>query len=174
MPARPSAFCWRFFSSPARTGSWRKAGLASPRNNNMGLVNWSQFDAYQTAGLLGRGILWGTQPLLWIFFAQALTLERTTAVSLTFFWIYLGALFASAILLGLPGSTTQLAFLRSELRVDRPVRAQLCRRHGSTRPASGTRHFLAGVAALSGMLRPRRMQRGLRRCCSIWLVDSRN
>lgn len=85
------------FSSADRIVAQSWFGVA--RNNNMGLVNWSQFDAYQTAGLLGRGILWGTQPLLWILFAKRSTLERTTAVSLTFFWIYLGALFASAILL---------------------------------------------------------------------------
>jgi len=70
------------------------------RNNNMGLVNWPVFDSYQTAGLLARGLLWGTQPLLWILFAQRTLLNRTTAASLTFFWIYLAALLLSAITLG--------------------------------------------------------------------------
>jgi hypothetical protein len=64
------------------------------------MVNWARFDAYQTAGLLGRGILWGTQPLLWILFAQRAPLARTTPASLTFFWIYLGALLGGALLLG--------------------------------------------------------------------------
>ncbi len=69
-------------------------------NNNLGLVNWPLFDAYHTAGLLGRALLWGTQPLLWILFAQRSRLDRTTPASLTFFWIYLGALLAGAMILG--------------------------------------------------------------------------
>jgi len=69
-------------------------------NNNLGLVNWPLFDAYQTAGLLARSLLWGTQPLLWILFAQRSRLTRTTSASLTLFWVYLGALFLGAILLG--------------------------------------------------------------------------
>jgi hypothetical protein len=86
------------FSSADRIVAQSWFGMAN--NNNMGLVNWSVFDAYQTAGLLGRGILWGTQPLLWILFAERSRLTRTTPASLTFFWIYLGALLLSAILLG--------------------------------------------------------------------------
>jgi hypothetical protein len=58
------------------------------------------FDHYQAAGLLGRGLLWGTQPLLWILFAQRSRLDRTTPASLTFFWIYAGVLLLGAILLG--------------------------------------------------------------------------
>ncbi len=69
-------------------------------NNNLGIVSWSLLDAYQTAGLLGRSLLWGTQPLLWILFAHRSPLNRTTTASLTFFWIYLGALLLGAILLG--------------------------------------------------------------------------
>jgi O-antigen/teichoic acid export membrane protein len=68
-------------------------------NNNMGLVNWGVFDAYQTAGLLGRSLIWGAQPLLWILFAQRSRLDKTTAASLTFFWIHLGVLVLGAILL---------------------------------------------------------------------------
>ena len=64
----------------------------------MRYVDWPRFDAYQAAGLLGRAILWGTQPLLWIFFAQRSRLARTTAASLIFFWIYAGALLLGAIL----------------------------------------------------------------------------
>jgi O-antigen/teichoic acid export membrane protein len=86
------------FSSADRIVAQSWFGVAT--NNNMGLVNWDQFDAYQTAGLLGRALLWGTQPLLWILFAQRFPLTRTTPVSLTFFWIYLGALLLGAILLG--------------------------------------------------------------------------
>ncbi len=70
-------------------------------NNNLGIVSWSLLDSYQTAGLLGRSLLWGTQPLLWILFAHRSPLNRTTTASLTFFWIYLGSLVAGAFLLGL-------------------------------------------------------------------------
>jgi O-antigen/teichoic acid export membrane protein len=86
------------FSSADRIVAQSWFGVAN--NNNMGLVNWGQFDAYQTAGLLGRGLLWGTQPLLWILFAERSRLDRTRADSLTFFWIYLGVLAPGAILLG--------------------------------------------------------------------------
>jgi len=86
------------FSSADRIVAQSWFGVAT--NNNMGLVNWPLFDAYQTAGLLGRALLWGTQPLLWILFAQRSRLDHTTPASLTFFWIYLGALLLSAILLG--------------------------------------------------------------------------
>jgi len=74
--------------------------FGAPTNNNMGMVDWNKFDAYQAAGLLARGLLWGTQPLLWILFAQRFPLDRTRAASLTFFWIYLGALFLGAVALG--------------------------------------------------------------------------
>jgi hypothetical protein len=86
------------FSSADRIVAQSCFGVVT--DNNMGLVNWALFDAYQTAGLLGRGILWGTQPLLWILFAQRSRLDRTTPASLTFFWVYLGALVPGAILLG--------------------------------------------------------------------------
>jgi len=70
-------------------------------NNNLGIISWNLLDAYQTAGLLGRSLLWGTQPLLWILFAHRSPLNRTTTASLTFFWVYLGSLVAGAFLLGL-------------------------------------------------------------------------
>jgi hypothetical protein len=69
-------------------------------NNNLGLINWPMFDSYQTAGLLARSVLWGTQPLLWIHFAQRARVEHSRAASLTFFWIYLGALVLGALVLG--------------------------------------------------------------------------
>ena len=96
------------FSSADRIVAQSWFGVAT--NNNMGLVNWVQFDAYQTAGLLGRGILWGTQPLLWILLAERSRLHRTTPASLTFFWIYLGALLAGAILLGCLAQPLSLLF----------------------------------------------------------------
>ena len=68
-------------------------------NLNLGLVDWPAFDAYQTAGLLGRALLWGTQPLLLLLLAQRSRLTRTTPASLTWFWIYLGALVAGSFLL---------------------------------------------------------------------------
>jgi hypothetical protein len=57
-------------------------------------------DVYQATGLLARGLLWGTQPLLWILYAARSKLDKTTVGSLTFFWIYLGVLVAGAFALG--------------------------------------------------------------------------
>ncbi|MCE0498261.1 MAG: hypothetical protein LV481_09990 [Methylacidiphilales bacterium] len=67
--------------------------------NNLGYVDLGLFDDYQTAGLLGRALLWGTQPLLFLLYAERSRLKKTTVASLRFFWIYLGALIAGAILL---------------------------------------------------------------------------
>lgn len=58
------------------------------------------FDEYQASGLLGRALLWGTQPLLWILFARRARLHKSIPSSLTFFWLYLGALLVGALLLG--------------------------------------------------------------------------
>jgi len=58
------------------------------------------FDVYQAVGLLARGLLWGTQPLLWILYAARSKLDKTTVGSLTFFWIYLGALLGGVFALG--------------------------------------------------------------------------
>jgi hypothetical protein len=68
-------------------------------NLNMGLVDWPGFDAYQCAGLLGRALLWGTQPLLLLMLAERSRLSQTTPASLIWFWIYLGALAAGSFLL---------------------------------------------------------------------------
>jgi len=78
-----------------------QAWFGTRTSNNIGYVNWTRFDAYQTAGLLGRSILWGTQPLLFVLFTHRSRLNRTTAASLTFFWLYLGALFSGAVTLWL-------------------------------------------------------------------------
>ncbi len=86
------------FSNADRIVAQSWFGVAT--NNNLGIVNWPLFDAYQTAGLLARALLWGTQPLLWILFARRSRLAKTNAASLTFWWIYLGALFLGAIGLG--------------------------------------------------------------------------
>ena len=72
-------------------------------DNNLGYVHWTICDEYQTAGLLGRALLWGTQPLLLILFVQRSRLNRTTPASLKFFWIYLGVLWGGALLLALLG-----------------------------------------------------------------------
>jgi hypothetical protein len=58
-------------------------------------------DVYQGTGLLARAILWGTQPLLWILYAQRAKLDKTTVASMHFFWIYLAALVLGALALGL-------------------------------------------------------------------------
>jgi hypothetical protein len=72
-------------------------------DNNLGYVHWTVCDDYQTAGLLGRALLWGTQPLLLILFVQRSRLNHTTPISLKFFWIYLGVLWGGAVLLTLLG-----------------------------------------------------------------------
>jgi hypothetical protein len=68
-------------------------------DNNLGFIHWTICDDYQTAGLLGRMLLWGTQPLLLILFIRRSRLNHTTPISLKFFWIYLGALWGGAVLL---------------------------------------------------------------------------
>jgi hypothetical protein len=82
-----------FFSSADRIAaqSWFGSGP--------GFISPFDFDAYQAAGLLARALLWGTQPLLWILFAERSRLDRTTPASLRFFWVYLGALLLGAVLL---------------------------------------------------------------------------
>jgi hypothetical protein len=64
-----------------------------------GAVNPSTLDAYQAAGLLGRGLLWGTQPLLWLLYAQRSPLAKTTPAALRPLWIYLAVLIGGAIVL---------------------------------------------------------------------------
>lgn len=81
--------------------------LGQSENNNIGFVPWGQFDAYQTAGLLGRALIWGTQPLLMIFLVRRERLERTTPALRRLFWVYLGILVAGAALLYL--NATSLA-----------------------------------------------------------------
>jgi len=86
------------------------------------------FDQYEAAGLLGRSLLWGTQPLLWILFAQRARLSRTDAASLTFFWIYLGALIGGALVLDLltrPGSLRALGRPFASLGPDGPTFAAI-------------------------------------------------
>jgi hypothetical protein len=58
------------------------------------------FDVYQAVGLLARALLWGTQPLLWLLYAERAKLDQTTPASLRFFWLYLGALLVGALVLG--------------------------------------------------------------------------
>jgi hypothetical protein len=123
------------FSSADRIVAQSWFGVAM--NNNMGMVNWDLFDAYQTAGLLARGLLWGTQPLLWILFAQRSRLDRTRADSLTFFWIYLGTLLAGVVFLFLLAGPLSRLFCRDTLAMfARPV------------PTSDlTAHFVPSLAA---------------------------
>jgi hypothetical protein len=113
------------FSSADRIVAQSWFGVAT--NTNLGLVNWPMFDAYQTAGLLARSLLWGTQPLLWILFAHRSRLKSTTSASLKFFWIYLGVLVFGAIALSL---------------LSRPISALFC---GSD--YQSTAHFIPSLAA---------------------------
>jgi hypothetical protein len=85
------------FSSADRivAQSWLGAAVES----NIGFVDWPMLDAYQAAGLLGRAVLWGTQPILVILYIQRSRLTRTTPASLEWFWIYLVALITAITLL---------------------------------------------------------------------------
>jgi hypothetical protein len=58
------------------------------------------FDLYQGVGLLARALLWGTQPLLWLLYADRSKLNKTTFASLRFFWLYLAALVLGVLALG--------------------------------------------------------------------------
>ena len=72
------------------------------------------FDVYQATGLPARAVLWGTQPLLWMLYAERSKLDKTTAVALRFFWVYLGALIAGALAVGFLLSNRFLAALIPE------------------------------------------------------------
>jgi hypothetical protein len=77
-------------------------GFGIPRDTNLGsVVDFDAFDAYQTAALLSRALLWGTQPLLWIWFSDRVKLSRTTPATLTFFWIYLAAVAIGIVVLSI-------------------------------------------------------------------------
>jgi hypothetical protein len=68
-------------------------------DNNMGLVRWGLFDGYQTAGLIGRSLLWGTQPLLVLLAAERVRQAHTPATARNLFWIYLASLILGAVLM---------------------------------------------------------------------------
>jgi hypothetical protein len=67
----------------------------------LGTGNPPLFDAYQSAGLIARSWLWALQPLLFAWFAQRSPLGKSTAASLTWFWIYLALLVGGLIALAL-------------------------------------------------------------------------
>jgi hypothetical protein len=96
------------FSSADRLLALPKFG--EPDARNLGYANPGLFDGYETAGLLGRALLWGTQPLLAIFFLQRVRLERTTRASLRFLWIHALALIFGAAVLSLGARTAATPF----------------------------------------------------------------
>jgi hypothetical protein len=67
-------------------------GTVGANDVNADIIDWPMFDAYQTAGLLARSILWGTQPLLLILFLRRARIDRTTSAVMDWFWLYLGLL----------------------------------------------------------------------------------
>jgi hypothetical protein len=62
-----------------------------------GYISLYDFDAYQSAGLIARSLLWGTQPLLWMLYARRVHLHRTSVESLLCYWIYLVALLLGVV-----------------------------------------------------------------------------
>jgi hypothetical protein len=76
-----------------------QAWFGRPLENNMGFVPWGFFDSYQTAGLLGRALLWGTQPLLLLFLVLRTGAPRTSPELRNLFWTYLGVLVVGGMLL---------------------------------------------------------------------------
>lgn len=85
------------FTSADRILAQAWFGRAS--DNNLGLVRWGLFDGYQTAGLLGRGLLWGTQPILAVLLARRAGQDRTVGATRNLFWLYLGVLIIGSTLL---------------------------------------------------------------------------
>jgi hypothetical protein len=73
--------------------------FGEPTDNNMGVVHWGLFDGYQTAGLLGRSLLWGTQPILLLLLARRARQKRTAGDVRRLAWYYLGTLVLGAIAL---------------------------------------------------------------------------
>ena len=76
-----------------------QARFGQATDNNLGFVHWSLFDGYQTAGMLGRSLLWGTQPLLVFLLGRRATRLKTIRGDYILLWIYLGALVVGALLL---------------------------------------------------------------------------
>jgi hypothetical protein len=76
-------------------------GTVGVNDTNADIIDWPMFDAYQTAGLLGRSILWGTQPLLLILFLRRARMDRTTSATMDWFWLYLGLLVTGVTLIDL-------------------------------------------------------------------------
>jgi len=76
-------------------------GSAGSNESNVTIIDWPAFDAYQTAGLMGRSILWGSQPLLLMLFFRRTRMERTTWATMNWFWLYLGALVVGVTLIDL-------------------------------------------------------------------------
>jgi hypothetical protein len=90
------------FTNADRIASLRWADYAPASTGVISMeVYRNDYDSYQAAGLLARGLLWGTQPLLWILYAGRVGLKKTTVASMRPFWIYLGVLVLGAIILGL-------------------------------------------------------------------------
>ena len=80
-----------------------QSSFGSPSGSNLGFVhnfvNWPTFDAFQTAGLIARLLLWGLLPVLLLWYAVRSRLDKTTVGAMTWFWVYLGALVAGVVLL---------------------------------------------------------------------------
>jgi hypothetical protein len=68
-------------------------------DNNLGLVRWDLFDGYQTAGLLGRALVWGTQPILLLFLARRSPQDHTGKKARRYLWLYLAALLLGGFVL---------------------------------------------------------------------------
>jgi hypothetical protein len=90
------------FINGDRMASLRWADFVPANNSVIGMeVPRNRLDSYQLVGLLARGLLWGTQPLLWVLYANRVGLKKTTSASLRAFWIYLAILIVGAFALGL-------------------------------------------------------------------------
>jgi hypothetical protein len=90
------------FTNADRIASLRWADYVPADNTVIGVeIPRNDFDSYQLVGLLARGLLWGTQPLLWVLYADRVGLKKTTSASLRAFWIYLAVLVVGAFAFGL-------------------------------------------------------------------------
>ena len=87
-----------------------QAWFGSADDNNMGLIHWGLFDGYQTAGLVGRALLWGSQPLLFLLAAERARNIHTTVPVRNLFWVYIVVLIAGALIAGALAHPLSLLF----------------------------------------------------------------
>lgn len=98
----------QLFSNAHLIVAQRNFGAPDPAN--FGFVNLGGFDDFQAAGLIVQRFLAITLLVLVVFWGKRTVLPRTTRASLRWFWIYLGALVAGAVLLVVAAPLANVVF----------------------------------------------------------------